>query len=205
MNDLVKEHSEKAYTFLRESMDEYVKISENTWQEFKKISKLLKVKKGENIVSIGDEPHAIYFVYQGLFRAFILGGEEFDKEVNKSFFDEGRFPASISALLQNQESDLCIQALEDSIVIEINHNKYRQILEKYEDLKWYHIKYLETHWILEKEPQELSLLGDDSKNRYLKFLKQYPKLDNRIALYHVASKVGVTPTQLSRVRKEIKA
>lgn len=204
MNKSIKEHREKAYGFLREAMNKYADLSEQTWKEFIQISKLVKIKKGENLVALGDKPHAVYFVYKGLFRAFILGGEDFDKEVNKNFFDEGRFPASISALLQKQESEICIQALEDSIIIEINHDKYRGLLKRFEDLKWYHIQYLEAHWILEKEPQELSLLGDDSKNRYLKFLKQYPHLEKRIALYHIASKIGITPTQLSRIRKEIK-
>lgn len=45
-------------------------------------------------------------------------------------------------------------------------------------------------------------LGVGTK-RYVTFLEAYPTLTKRVAQYHIASFLGVTPTQLSRIRKEV--
>ncbi len=68
----------------------------------------------------------------------------------------------------------------------------------------YHISYMEKHWVLEREPLEVSLLGDEGRERYLKFVKRYKHMIDRIPLYHIASRIGVTATQLSRIRKDLK-
>jgi len=189
---------------LLDSMNSYAPISKETWDDFKQICRVYEIKKDEEIVSLGVKSESIFFVSKGIFRAYVLGGEDGEKDVVKNFFAEGRFPASMTSMLRDEVSNFCIQALEPSIVIKINFKGYRELLEKHEDLKWYHIQYIEKHWLLEREPQELSLLNQDAKERYLGFLAQYPGTIDRVALYHVASRIGVTPTQLSRIRKDLK-
>lgn len=193
------------FTYLKDILNSYGPLSDETWQDYKSICQVIEVEKDEEIVSLGDQTDAIYFVVKGIFRAYVLGGEDGEREVVKNFFDEGRFPASITAMLKGEVSNFGIQALEESIVIKINFKKFRKLLEQKDDLKWFYIRYLEIHWLLEREPQELSLLNKDAKTRYLSFLKQYPGIIDRVALYHVASRIGVTPTQLSRIRKELKS
>ena len=45
------------------------------------------------------------------------------------------------------------------------------------------------------------LLDGDSLAKYKWFLKEYPNLLNRIPHYLIANFLGMTPTQLSRIRK----
>jgi CRP-like cAMP-binding protein len=197
--------SEIHLEFLLNKMEAYAPISNETWRQFKNICRVYDIKKDEEIVSLGVKSESIFFVVKGIFSAYVSGGEDGEKEVVKNFFDEGRFPASITSMLKDEPSNFCMKALEESIVIKISFKGYRELLEKHDDLKWYHIQYIERHWILEREPQELSLLNKDAKQRYLSFLDQYPGIIDRVALYHVASRVGITPTQLSRIRKELKS
>ncbi|MEQ9363608.1 MAG: Crp/Fnr family transcriptional regulator [Leptospirales bacterium] len=191
-----------AYACLRETMRSYAPIGDGTWTAFRSICGVRRVQKGEALVRIGEVPRSLFFVYAGLFRAFMIGGANGEREVNKNFFEEGRFPASVAALLTGSESEFCIAALEDSIVVEIDHAAYRRLLARNEELKTYHIAYLEKHWVLEKEPQEVALLQDDAKVRYADFIKYNPDLARRIPLHHIASRIGVTPTQLSRIRNQ---
>lgn len=204
MINITAEQQQEAYDFLRDKLAEYSKLNDETWSELVKITDLLRVKKNEHLLNMGEVPRSFYFVVKGIFRAYSVTGADKDKEINKNFFEEGRFPGSISALLKKSESTFAIQALENSIVIRINHAKYRDLLKKYPDLLWNHVIYVERHWVLEKEPQEISMLGEEAKQRYLNFVKEHPTLMNRISLYHVASRLGITSTQLSRIRKEIK-
>ncbi|MEX0362583.1 MAG: hypothetical protein AB3N10_16525, partial [Allomuricauda sp.] len=48
----------------------------------------------------------------------------------------------------------------------------------------------------------VSLLNLTSLEKYKRFLKDYPGLLNRIPHYHIANYLGITPTQLSRARKQ---
>lgn len=73
----------------------------------------------------------------------------------------------------------------------------------YPDMAALYIRYLEIHWVVEKEPLEISLRYDTAKSRYTAFLQQFPALEHRLKQHEVASYLGITPTQLSRIRAEL--
>jgi hypothetical protein len=54
-----------------------------------------------------------------------------------------------------------------------------------------------------KEMREKSFLLDNATTRYLQFRKDYPGLEDKINLYHIASFIGITPEALSRIRKKL--
>jgi CRP-like cAMP-binding protein len=145
-------------------------------------------------------PRSFAFVHLGLFRGYVL--DEKGGEYNKSFFTEGRFPGAMTALLRQESSRFTIDALEDSAIIEIDHAAYRRLLQEYDDLKLYHIHYLERHWLLDKDAREVALVQEDAASRYQCFLRDFPDLAARLPQYHIASHLGITPTQLSRIRKK---
>ena len=130
-----------------------------------------------------------------------------DKEgntYNKNIFVEKDFPASTVSLLLNTPSFFSIEALEDSVVIYIPYSKYKQLIYQYDDLKNFYIAYIEKKWIIEKEQREISIVMENASTRYLEFLTKHPDIEKRVSLLHIASHLGITPTQLSRIRKELK-
>lgn len=181
----------------------YHPLSNECWSELVKITSEKKYAKNTILIDFDEVPASFYFIHQGLVRVYTISDSEAAKEVNKNFFDEGRFPASVVASLERAPSRLCLETLEDSSLLEINYLSFRELLDRFHDLKWFHIKYLEKHWVKEKEPVEISLLDGEAKRRYLDFLGNYPKLAERIPLFHLASRLGITPTQLSRIRKTL--
>ena len=114
---------------------------------------------------------------------------------------ENSFPGSTVALLNSSPSRFSIQALEKSYLLQIDYQAYRGLLLKCDDLKLFHIHYLEKNWVVEKEKREIALVQDNATDRYLRFLDEYPEIEQRLSQYHIASHLGVTPTQLSRIRK----
>ena len=188
---------------LKNSMDSYYPITETTWSKFKEICSIREIKKNDFAFDVYSKVNEISFVYQGLFRLFTTNekGEEF----TKNFFWETRLFAPIVALLKGSEIKSSIQAIEDSIVVDINFTKYRELLYKYEDLKLYHIFYLEKHWMMEKDDNHTALVLEDAIIRYQRFLNEYEHIVPRLSQYHIASYLGISPTHLSRVRKELKA
>jgi len=188
---------------LKQTMDSYYPISKETWQEFKEICTIKEIKKNDFAFDVYSQVNEISFVYQGLFRLFTTN--EKGEEYTKNFFWETRLYAPIVALLKGTAITSSIQAIEDSIVVDINYTKYRELLYKCEDLKLYHILYLEKHWLVEKDDNHSALVLEDALIRYQRFLKEYENIVPRLSQYHIASYLGISPTHLSRVRKELKS
>jgi CRP-like cAMP-binding protein len=195
-------NKEEIYNLLKVTMDSYYTLSDKTWEEFKKICTIQVLKKNEYAFELNNKVNAISFVYKGLFRTSSIN--EKGEEYNKNFFWETRFYGPVVAMLKNTNPDSSVQALEDSVVVNIDYQKYRELFYKNEDLKLFHILYLEKHWLIQKDAIAYSLVLEDAKTRYERFLDEFSNITSRIPLYHVALFLGISPTHLSRIRKEIK-
>lgn len=190
-----------AYQAMRETMHRYYPLSDDTWQRLTALCRYRELEKNAVLYSLGDIPVSFSFVHQGLFRVFITDAK--GNEYNKNFFSEGMFPGSISALLQSQPSAFSIVALEPSVIIEIDFKGFRQLLNDCDDLKWYQIHYLEKNWLILKEAREVEIVQEDATSRYARFCENHPDWLTRLPQHHIASHLGITPTQLSRIRKKI--
>jgi CRP-like cAMP-binding protein len=161
---------------------------------------LLKEKtwrRGENFISTGKVPKNVAFVTKGLFSQYYI--TDAGDMVIKYFFPEGAIAGSIPATLTRSESLFTITALEDTTVIEYNFHEFKQLVATYRDVAEFYIRYMERHWVIDKEPYEISLRNDSAKTRYEEFLKRYPHLVKRLKKHHIAAYLGITPTQLSRI------
>lgn len=92
----------------------------------------------------------------------------------KYFFPEGRFAASVGAMLSGKPSEFSVVALEDSKVLSYDFAEFKKLTEKYRDIAAFYIRYMERHWILEKEPLEISFRYDNALKRYNNFLGEFP-------------------------------
>ena len=191
----------KSFLALRNSLASYAPISDETWEAFRGISKFRSLAKHTLLYRAGNMPQSYAYVYQGLIRCFVC--DENGKEYNKNFFDEGMFPGSMTALLTSCPSVLAFETIEDSLLIEIDFLAYRKLMIEKSDLKLFQIYYLEKNWLLAKDSREIEIVQDDATARYLRFIDERPSLVNRLAQYHIASHLGITPTQLSRIRKNL--
>ena len=110
---------------------------------------------------------------------------------------------AMTALLTSSPSLLEFEAIEDSLIVEIEFAGYRDIMLEKDDLKLFQIHYLEKNWLLAKDSREIEIVQKDAAARYLRFREEYPALIKRLPQYHIASHLGITPTQLSRIRKNM--
>ena len=190
-----------AFNCLKKAMNSYVSIGAETWAALRVICKFSSLKKHQVLYPAGKLPTSFSFVYRGLFRSFIT--DEKGNEYNKNFFYENTFPGSMVALLRNQPSQFAIVALEPAQIIEIDFNAYRSLLLQRDDLKLFQIYYLEKNWLLAKDAREIAIVQENATQRYLRFVQDYPFLVERLSQHHIASHLGITPTQLSRIRKNL--
>ena len=153
--------------------------------------------KGEHFIAVGQIPRKVAFVVKGLFSQYYIADN--GTAIIKYFFPEGRIAGSIPATLTKTASLFAIEALEDTTVLEYDYNEFKKLTSAFSDIAGFYIKYIEQHWIIDKEPLEIVMKNDSAAKQYSDFLKKYPDLVKRLKKHHIASYLGITPTQLSRI------
>jgi CRP-like cAMP-binding protein len=175
----------------------YHAISEEAELAWAKLLREKHYKKGEHFTTEGQKPRKVAFVVKGLFSQYYPA--ENGDTIIKYFFPEGRLAASVSAMLSHAPSLFTIMAIEDTSVLEYDFFEFKNLFTSNPDIAAFYINYIELHWIIEKEPLEISFREDTAKTRYDQFLLKYPALVKRLKKHHIASYLGITPTQLSRI------
>jgi hypothetical protein len=84
-------------------------------------------------------------------------------------------------------------------LLSIDFSEFKKPTEQYRDIASFYIHYMERYWIIEKEPIEISFRYESARKRYNNFLDTYPSLVRRLKKHQIASYLGITPTQLSRL------
>lgn len=186
----------------RATLESYTSISEGSWLALAALIRFQAVKREEIILREGQIARQMYYVCKGILRAYLT--DDSGNFYNKNIFYEGRFASSQASLLKQSPSQFSIEVLEDAVLIILDFAAYRHLIQTRDDLKDFYIAYLERNWVIDREQREISLVMDDATTRYLKLLQQYPDIDNRVNQFHIAAHLGVTPTQLSRIRSQLK-
>ena len=148
--------------------------------------KKLEFLKGDVLQRKGDSNSKVFLVEQGLLYAYII--DEKGKEHIFMFAPKGWIVADIS-LIPNK-SELYIEAIEDSIVIEKERGSEinEKSIEKFER----RIAVLQNRIIM--------LMSASAIERYDHFIKTYPQIVQRVPQRMIASYLGITPEALSKVK-----
>ncbi|WP_299461783.1 Crp/Fnr family transcriptional regulator [uncultured Microscilla sp.] len=185
----------------KQSIHQYSPISNESFEQIQGLTQLQHIKKGAYLVQVNQVAKKMYFVCKG-----ILVSQFLTKDGHahiKNFFLENNFAASTVSLLQQTPSTFDIRALEDTVLLEFDYGQYKQLVHRIPELSRFHIAYLEQSWIIKNEQRQIAFATQTSAERYQAFLTEYPTLDKRVPQLHIASYLGITPTQLSRLRKDL--
>ncbi|HWW57930.1 MAG TPA: Crp/Fnr family transcriptional regulator [Sphingopyxis sp.] len=181
-----------------EKVSEYASLDAAAREAWQKLLVKQDYRKNEHLVVQGQPTRNIFFVESGLLLQYHVG--EGGEAMVKRFFLERSFAASTSALLTEAASDFSIRALEPVSVWAYDFRRFKDLVRDHRDIANFYIGYMERHWVVEKEPLEISFRNDDARRKYARFLEAYPGLEKRIRQHEVAAFLGITPTQLSRIR-----
>jgi len=189
-----------AKTFLAK-IRTYVDLPANAEQAWASLLKERQYRKDQPFIRAGDVPTTFAFVVDGLLCQHYVGRE--GDMVIKYFFPENRIAASVSATLLGEPSLFTITAIEDSTVLEYDFAAFKALVSEYPAIAAFYIRYMERHWIIEKEPLEIAFRNDNALQRYLDFIRREPDLHKRLKQHHIAAWLGITPESLSRLRRAI--
>ncbi len=194
-------NKEQAFSFFKKHLSALADVPEEFPGSFFDICRMRTIKKGEFFINAGDIPEYAGFNLNGVFRLYYI--DDKGNDWTKGFSTRGKFVISYSAMVQNRPSFFSIEAVTDTDILEFKFQDWVKIIEK--DIRWYPVifKLLQNVYIM-KEMREKSFLLDDATERYLQFRKEYPEIEDKAKLFHIASFLGITPEALSRIRKKLK-
>lgn len=157
------------------------------------------ISAGDYFLKQGKICKSIAFIEEGLFRLYYLND---GKEVTNCFCKENTLTTSYSSLITQKESEMNIQAIEDSKVILLPYDALQKLYEK--DLFWQQMGRLaaENEFII-TECHNRFLRDLSATERYLQILENENDLLQRVPLNHLATYLQITPETLSRIRKKI--
>ncbi len=174
-------------------------ISENSWLAVRDLLSEQTLKKGEYFIEEGKVARKFGFLKQGVMRAFYRNTEGL--EYNKHFFTKNNFVGGYSSLVTQRPNSINQQALTDCELITADYKNFIDLLDEHQDLERL-LRIIAEQYFVAKEKREVEIVMLEANKRYAIFQKEYPELEQLIPQYHIASYLGITPTQLSRIRKQ---
>lgn len=157
------------------------------------------IKPSDFLLQQGKISRNIAFIEKGLLRLYYLND---GKEVTNCFCRENTISTSYKSLITQQESDMSIQAIEESKLIILSYDSLQKLFKK--DFFWQQIGRLaaENEFII-SESHNRFLKDLSATDRYLQILDNNKELLQRVPLNHLATYLQIAPETLSRIRNKI--
>ena len=174
-----------------------VPLSKEETELIKACFKPFSLGKGEYFLKAGEVCKHLGFIKHGLVRYYVYKNEE---EATFEFTREGEFIADYQSFSKNTVTLQNIQAIEDCELLIIDFKDVQSIFNNTKNGNLLGRLIIEHRFDVMVN-QLLSIYMHSQEERYVRFIKHYSDLTQRIPLYLIASYVGVKPQSLSRIRK----
>lgn len=159
-----------------------------------------RIKRRQFILQEGDVSKHGTFIVEGCFRMYLVDSN--GKEHNLQFAIENWLIGDVGSFHTGNPSKLNIEALENSIILQINKEDQLKLFTDYPKFNRI-FRVLAENAMVSLQRRVLQNISSTAEERYLDFLERYPQLFNRISNVQIASYLGVTPEFLSTIRKKL--
>lgn len=161
-----------------------------------KTLKQRKIGKKDYLLKAGHTSNAVYFITEGLIRAFYLRG---DKEVNSWFMKEGDMSLSIESFYDQKPSYENIQALEDCVVYYIDFRELEYMYNSFPEFNFIgRVLTIKYHKLWAQ--QLYSIRMQSAQERYQWLRANHPELLLRVPAKYIASYLDITEVTLSKIK-----
>jgi len=185
---------------LHQFMNKISPLSKESFEIYMDMCESKTFKAGTILTELGSVPDYLYFIQSGVARTYSIN--EKGVEYIRSLISTNNILAATEALITRQSTNIACQCLTDCKVLEISYSSLVEKCKENPEIAAWYTRTVELHYIhLQKTINEL--LTMNATQRYLLLQKRIVNIDNLINQYHIASRLGITPIQLSRIRKKL--
>lgn len=184
---------------LQSFLSQYIALPPEVLQEISDLFKEKRVGKNEYLLKEGQVCRDFVFVQSGCLRMYYTAKET---EISVWFAFPYSSAIEIASYISERPSEYSIQAIEDSTVLFLPKSSLDRLYGKYPEAQEMMRKFWEDV-VLHLIPRFTALQKDSAEKRYLDLMSNTDYLE-KIPQKYLASFIGVTPTSLSRIRRNIK-
>lgn len=188
------------FELLHQKFSEIIDLSEEEFEYAKTLFIPKKLKKKRILIEAGEICKYTVFVEKGLLRSF--KSDDKANEYILQFALEGWWTADLYSFLTNEPSPYNIEALEDSELLLITKPSWDLLLEKVPAFERY-FRVLIQNNLINTQRRLMSSFTETAEEKYLKLLKEFPDILQRVPQHMIASYLGITRETLSRTRSQI--
>lgn len=174
-----------------------------TTEEFEQIRKPFHyrfVPKGEIIWKEGGFCREMGFLAKGLTRHYFEDGHS--REATRRLAPENNMMVAYGSYVFERPSEESVVAVEDCHVLFVARRDDMEMQSCISSYRLFRIRIVEQEFVAALRFLD-GFLADEAVHRYRRLVKYSPGLFERVPLKHIASLIGVTPTQLSRIRSKM--
>ncbi len=186
-------------TELKKLFSDYVQLPDAELEDIVSKFKKKKVKKNELLLVAGEVCKDLIFVQSGCLRLYYL---QEDVEVSVWFALRHSSAIEIYSFISETPTNNYLQAIEESEILYLPKSALNKLYETHPKMQEMMRKFWEDV-ILHLLERFTALQRDSAEQRYLDLLNK-PELLQTIPQKYLASFIGVTPTSLSRIKKNIR-
>jgi len=182
-----------------EYVSRYVELTDEEIKHFTSFLKITKVKKRQFIVQPGFVCKSKSYVVKGAFRAYLADNE--GKEHTLAFAIEDWWISDYSSLIYQEPATLFVEALEDSVLIQIDYEHEQTFLRDIPKLEKFE-RIITQRSLAFHQKRMLSAFTKTAEERYEEFMTKYSAIAKRVPQYALASYLGFSTEYLSKIRNK---
>lgn len=176
-----------------------VQPQESDWADLVSLMRPKHLPKGEHIWQPGDVCRHLIFINTGIFRYYYLKA---DKDISLQFIFDQNFMIDYPSFVNGEPVAYYYRALTDADLIQIDREKLYALIEA--SPVWQRFaRIISEQNAVSLQKSKNSLIIDSPEERYLKLLRDRPKVIRSIPQHMIATYLGITREHLSRLRRKI--
>ena len=156
--------------------------------------------KGTLLFRAGRLENAIYFIRQGIVRAYC---DQDDHEVTFWFGREGDTVLSYNSYIHDKPGYEFVELLEHAQLFRLSCSRLQELFQSDIHIANWGRKMAERE-LVKTEERLISRQFRTASERYAELLEESPELLQRVQLGHIASYLGINQVTLSRIRAQVR-
>jgi CRP-like cAMP-binding protein len=156
--------------------------------------------KNQFVVQNGDICRYETFVLSGCLKTFYVDNQGHEHIV--MFAVEDWWTSDLGSFITQSPADLNVQCLEDCELAQISYTDLQQLYTEIPKLERF-FRIIIQNAFAAAQKRIVNSLSLPAMERYVQFRNQYPKIEQRVPQYMIASYLGITKEFLSKIRTQL--
>ncbi|WP_233244096.1 Crp/Fnr family transcriptional regulator [Allotamlana fucoidanivorans] len=181
-------------------MSKYISLTDHEVTLLKSKLVYRKYLKGQFILQQGDVCKYACFVVSGCTKTFHVDEQGLEHII--MFSIEDWWTSDMGSFITQTPADFNVQCLENTELIMFSYDTIEELYRQIPKLERFFRQIIERAFVASQK-RIIRSFSLSAKERFLYFRNQYPKIEQRIPQYMIASYLGITKEFLSKIKSQL--